>query len=85
VLRLFEKTPDQVKQSEWELLTARVSAFASSELKSLFTELRPAATWDRSLTDDGYDEKVRTLESLHRQIESRVAFELQGRSSKFTD
>lgn len=47
LLRLFEKTPDEVSQDEWEHLTATVRAFASPAMTTLFTQWGDASrlTW----------------------------------------
>lgn len=80
MLRLLEKTPDDVTQEEWELLTAKVRVFASAPVIEVFGEWGDAAkvTWD-----DDAPEQVRTnayerAEAAQRRMLRQVVEEIQG-------
>jgi hypothetical protein len=83
VLRLFVKTSDQVAQSEWEELTARVTAFASPALGSLFKEWSDATAKasQPDVTPEAFQQAYQESLSLQRRIEAQVAAELQPRTT----
>jgi hypothetical protein len=81
VLRLFVKTPDQVSQPEWEELTARLAAFASPAMISLYRQWSDAASTANhpEVTPEAFQDAYEESLSLQRQIEAQVASELQPR------
>lgn len=81
LLRLFEKTPDQVSQDEWEHLTATVRAFASATITDLFARWGAASrmTWDKDATQEARDQAYRDAGVAQRGIQALVISELQSR------
>jgi hypothetical protein len=80
IFRLFEKTPDQVSQDEWERLMATVRAFASQTVTDLFNKWGDASrvTWDKDSSEDGLREAYQDADSAQRLMEAQVVSELQG-------
>jgi hypothetical protein len=78
--QLFEKTPDQVSQQEWEHLMATLRAFASPRMAGLFKQWGDAAalTWQEDLPGGARQKAYADAESFQRQMETQVAVELQG-------
>jgi hypothetical protein len=83
IFRLFEKTPDQVSQDEWEHLMATVRAFASQTVTDLFNKWGDASrvTWDRDSSEDGLRKAYEDADSAQRLMEAQVVSELQGHRS----
>jgi hypothetical protein len=83
IFRLFEKTPDQVPQDEWEHLMATVRAFASQTVADLFDKWSDASrvTWDKNSSEDSLRMAYQAANSAQRLMEAEVVSELQGRRS----
>lgn len=81
VLRLFVKTPDQVTQPEWEELNARVTAFGSPAVISLYEQWSDATSTanDPKVTPDAFEKAYEESLSLQHRIAAEVASELQPR------
>src|ERR1700684_2180861 len=80
IFRLFEKTPDQVSQEEWERLMATVRAFASRTVSELFNKWGDASrvTWDKHSSEDSLRKAYQDADSAQRLMEAQVVSELQG-------
>jgi hypothetical protein len=83
IFRLFEKTPDQVSQDEWERLMATVRAFASQTVTDLFNKWGDASrvTWHKDSSEDGLRKAYQDADSAQRLMEAQVVSELQGHRS----
>jgi hypothetical protein len=80
MFRLFEKTPDQVTQDEWEHLMAAVHAFASPTMTDLFAKWGDASTvtWDRNASEDALQTAYQDADSAQRDMRAQAISELQG-------
>lgn len=80
LFRLFEKTPEQVSQDEWEHLTATVRAFASPTMAGLFTQWGDASkvTWDESASAAAREQAYLDADMAQRGMAAQVISELQG-------
>lgn len=81
MFRLFEKTPSQVSQDEWEILMATVRVFASRAMTDLYAQWAESG---RVTRDDNASQEVRESAyqdavTAQRQMESQAVSELQGR------
>ena len=83
IFRLFEKTPDQVSQDEWEHLMATVHAFASQAVTDLFNNWGNASrvTWDKNASKDALQKAYQDADSAQRLMKAQVISELQGHRS----
>jgi hypothetical protein len=83
IFRLFEKTPDQVSQDEWEHLMATVRAFASQTVADLFDKWSDASrvTWDKNSSVASLRTAYQAANSAQRLMEAQVVSELQGQRS----
>lgn len=81
IFRLFEKTPAQVTQDEWEQLTASVRAFASPTMSDLFTKWGDASrvTWDKKASNDARQKAYQDADAAQQQLGAQAILELQGR------
>ena len=80
IFRLFEKTPAQVTQDEWEHLMAAVRAFASKAMTDLFTKWGDASrvTWDKQATATARQQAYDDATAAQQQLCARAILELQG-------
>ena len=80
MFRLFEKTPNEVTQDEWEMLMATVRIFASTTMTDLFSEWGDAArvTWDEHESTEAREGAYRTAETAQHRMLRQVVEEVQG-------
>ena len=80
IFRLFEKTPADVSQLEWEELMAKVRIFASPAMAEFFTEWGEAArqTWDDQIPDDARVQAYERADAAQRRMFAQVIREVQS-------
>jgi hypothetical protein len=80
MFRLFEKTPDDVTQDEWEMLMATVRVFASTTMADLFGEWGDAArlTWSEDESAQARERAYERAESAQHRMVRQVITEVQG-------